>query len=427
MSKANENRKGCKNNELGWIHYEWEVDFLGELTNYIKGFSFKSKDYSKFGNRIIRISDTTANSIKDDDIIFINNELGQYDKWMVFENDLIFTTVGSRPPMYDSMVGKVIKVSKKYEGSLLNQNAVNIRVKDSKIYSIYLFYQFKKKRYLNYIESIVRGNANQVSITLSDLFSYLIPLPPLPEQKKIAEILSTWDDAISKTEQLIEKLKLRKKGLMQELLTGKTRLKGFTGKWKNRILGYYITYTPRPKDKPIKPFLALGLRSHGKGVFHKPNFDPKKIDMETLYVVKENDLVVNITFAWEQAIAVANKKDEGGLVSHRFPTFTFNHGIANPMYFRYFILSLKFKYLLDLISPGGAGRNRVMSKKDFPNIKVCIPEIEEQNAIAEILTTVDEEIKVYEKYLSQLQSQKKGLMQKLLTGEVRVNVGEEEV
>jgi type I restriction enzyme S subunit len=140
-----------------------------------------------------------------------------------------------------------------------------------------------------------------------------------PEQQKIAKILSTWDQAIEQSQKLIEQLKLRKKGLMQQLLTGKTRLPGFSGEWKTNQLDFYMSPISRPIPKPKSNFLALGLRSHGKGIFHKENFDPDAIMMDTLYKVKEDDLVVNITFAWEQAIAVADEKDEGGLVSHRFP------------------------------------------------------------------------------------------------------------
>ncbi|RZK98334.1 MAG: restriction endonuclease subunit S, partial [Pedobacter sp.] len=131
---------------------------------------------------------------------------------------------------------------------------------------------------------------------------------------------------------------------------------------------------------------------------------------------------VNITFAWEQAIAIAGKEDDAGLVSHRFPTYTFKKDKAEVDFFRHLITQKKFKYLLDLISPGGAGRNRVMSKKDFLKLEITIPDIEEQRAIGFILKTATDELKFYEQKLAALQQQKKGLMQKLLTGEVRAKI-----
>src|SRR5688572_3360972 len=96
-----------KNSLLGFIPEDWQVNTLGEVTDYLKGFAFSSSDYTTEGIRIIRISDTTSNSIKDEGAIYINyNDAPKYKKWELKLNDLVFTTVGSRPPMYDSMVGK---------------------------------------------------------------------------------------------------------------------------------------------------------------------------------------------------------------------------------------------------------------------------------------------------------------------------------
>jgi type I restriction enzyme S subunit len=256
----------------------------------------------------------------------------------------------------------------------------------------------------------------------TELKNIQLAIPPLPEQQKIAEILSTWDEAITNCKNTINTLKARNKGLAQQLLTGKKRLSGFTDKWETKPLSDLLIYTPREVDKPNKLFLALGLRSHGKGVFHKTDFDPNAIAMTKLFVVKENDLVVNITFAWEQAIAIASKEDEGGLVSHRFPTYVFNSKTATYNYFKFFVLQSFFKSMLELISPGGAGRNRVMSKKDFLKLEVKVPNIEEQTAISQVLETADQELKSYQAKLETLQLQKKGLMQQLLTGKIRVNV-----
>lgn len=284
----------------------------------------------------------------------------------------------------------------------------------------YIYYYFQVFFLKETIRHSVKATVD--SLRLPTFTEMVIHLPPLPEQQKIAEILSTWDDAISTCKKTIDTLKDRNKGLAQQLLTGKKRLSGFSDKWELKPLGDLLIYTPREVDKPNETFLALGLRSHGKGVFHKPNFEPSAIAMTKLYEVKENDLVVNITFAWEQAIAIASKKDEGGLVSHRFPTYTFNPKTATHLYFKFFILQSFFKSMLELISPGGAGRNRVMSKNDFLKIEVKVPKIEEQIAIAQVLETADQELKSYETKIEALKLQKKGLMQQLLTGKIRVHV-----
>ncbi len=179
---------------------------------------------------------------------------------------------------------------------------------------------------------------------------------------------------------------------------------------------------PRITGKPDKPFTALGIRSHGKGTFLKENFDPQKIEMTELYEVRENDLILNITFAWEGAIAIAGAKDTGALVSHRFPTYEFDTDQAIPEYFRHVIVQKWLVEKLGFISPGGAGRNRVLNKKDFGKLEVLMPSIEEQRRIAAVLETCDQEIELLRKQLAALKRQKRGLMQKLLTGQIRVKV-----
>ena len=142
--------------------------------------------------------------------------------------------------------------------------------------------------------------------------------------------------------------------------------------------------------------------------------------MDKFYIVRPNDLIVNITFAWEQAIAIVKPEDNGALASHRFPTYEFILDKACPNYFRYVIIQPKMKFMLDLISPGGAGRNKVMNKSDFLKLELKIPSFEEQTAIAQVLQTADKEIALLKAKLEQQKLQKKGLMQVLLTGKVRV-------
>ena len=236
------------------------------------------------------------------------------------------------------------------------------------------------------------------AVSGSDIKGFKISVPPLKEQEKIAEILSTWDSAIEKQEQLIEKKKEFKKGLMQKLLSGEVRFKEFDDKWKKAKLDNYIEPISRECGKPSEGYWRLGLRSHGKGTFHQFVDDPTKVSMDKLYKVKANDLIVNITFAWEHAIAVANSEDEDKLVSHRFPTYEFKEN-AYSEYFKYYILQSRFREMLVNISPGGAGRNRVMNKKDFLKLEVLIPSYDEQKRIAEFLISSDKEIELLEKEL----------------------------
>lgn len=283
-------------------------------------------------------------------------------------------------------------------------------------------YIFKNPKVSISLKKLATG-ISVYSISKGNLSKLKVLLPPIDEQKVIAHSLELMDQSIDMLTRIISKKEIKRKSIMQNLISGKQRVRGFEGnKWLLKTLNDCLVYTPREVPKPSFSFFALGIRSHGKGIFHKNDFEPEDLAMDVLYEVKKNDLIVNITFAWEHAIAIAGKKDDGGLVSHRFPTYVFNEGVAIPEFFKYLILQKRFKYQLELISPGGAGRNRVMSKKDFPKIEVLIPGVQEQRAIADILDCASKEIQLLKAKADKLKEQKKGMMQLLLTGKKRLKI-----
>lgn len=184
--------------------------------------------------------------------------------------------------------------------------------------------------------------------------------------------------------------------------------------WRTVALKDVLRPTSREVAKPESSYIGLGLRSHGKGTFPKADQHPDKIAMDRLYVVHRNDLIVNITFAWEGAIAIANDSDHGLYVSHRFPTYEFKSGVSSPDFFRYVITDKAFVFRLGVISPGGAGRNRVMNKNDFLRISTLLPSIGEQQKIADCMSSLDALIAAEEDKLEALKDHKKGLMRGLL-------------
>ncbi|MEW6687416.1 MAG: restriction endonuclease subunit S, partial [Candidatus Edwardsbacteria bacterium] len=199
----------------------------------------------------------------------------------------------------------------------------------------------------------------------------------------------------------------------------KTKVGIVPGEWDVKQLKHILDQVERKVPKPQNGYWRLGLRSHAKGTFHEYIDDPNSIAMEELFSVAENDLIVNITFAWEHAIAVANRDDEGKLVSHRFPTYVFSEK-ACPYFYKYYVIQPHFKKMLSDISPGGAGRNRVMSKSSFRKLFAVLPPLPEQEKIAEILSTWDKAIELKEQLIAEKKLQKKWLMQNLLTGKSRL-------
>lgn len=169
-------------------------------------------------------------------------------------------------------------------------------------------------------------------------------------------------------------------------------------------------------------YREIGIRSHGKGIFHKEEITGEKLGNKSVFWVVPNCFIVNIVFAWELAVAKTTSYESGFIASHRFPMYQAKEGKSNVDFITYLFKTSKGKYLLNLASPGGAGRNKTLGQGDFLELEVVIPkDVDEQLKIASILSTWDKAIELKEKLIEQKKEQKKGLMQKLLTGELRIS------
>lgn len=333
--------------------------------------------------------------------------------------DILFNTRNTL-----DLVGKVAMWRGELPLAVYNSNILRIDFDEGKGFkSGFANLVLNSRDAIRQLRAIATGTTSVAAIYWRDVRHLRLLRPPLPEQERITSIVDAWDRGLEGLGSLLAAKAECKRGLMRQLLTGKTRFKEFKGeRWRRCELGEVITFEPRVITKPQGAFLAAGIRSHGKGVFLKPDFESEDIALEELFQLRTDDLAVNITFAWEGAAAIVPPEANGALVSHRFPTFTFKRGVSSSNYFRHVIRQKRFVYDMGLASPGGAGRNRVLSKKDFLRIQVNLPSFEEQQRIAAVLGACDREIELLQKQLAALREQKRGLMQKLLTGEVRVKV-----
>lgn len=246
-----------------------------------------------------------------------------------------------------------------------------------------------------------------------------LDIPKLDEQIKIGSFFAKIDNLITLHQRKLELLKVTKKSMLQKMFPKdgesipEIRFAGFTDAWEQRKVGELVNQVIREVDKPDKPYWRLSVRSHAKGTFHQFVDEPQKVAMDKLYVVHEDDLVVNITFAWEHAIAVASKEDTGMLVSHRFPMYRAD-GKSDIGFLKYLVSQEYFRRKMDLISPGGAGRNRVLSKSEFLKIEVVVPcNKEEQQKIGEYFSNLDNLITLHQRELDLLKDLKKSMLQQM--------------
>lgn len=179
---------------------------LGEVVTHQKGFAFKSSDYRTSGHPIIRVSNFTDRSIDLAQCSYLeDSEACRYTAYTLAFQDVVVATVGSWPNNPASVVGKVIAVPIGADGALLNQNAVRLRARET-VDQRFLFYLLKQPRFQEYIIGTAQGSASQASITLNDIKGFEFSLPPISEQKRIAEILGALDDKIELNRRMNETL-----------------------------------------------------------------------------------------------------------------------------------------------------------------------------------------------------------------------------
>lgn len=191
--------------------------------------------------------------------------------------------------------------------------------------------------------------------------------------------------------------------------------------WRTKTLASVlerVVYSVKPEAKT--QYQEIGIRSHGKGIFHKKPVLGEELGDKRVFKVVPDCLVVNIVFAWEQAIARTTAAEQGMIASHRFPMYRPKGDRSNVDFLVYFFKSKRGKYLLELASPGGAGRNKTLGQKEFERLSLPMPSGVEQAKIATILATWDKAIEVTEKLIANSKAQKKALMQRLLTGRKRL-------
>lgn len=260
-------------------------------------------------------------------------------------------------------------------------------------------------------------------------------LPPINEQKKIAEILETWDRAIEELTGLIAEKKELKRGLMQKLLTGEIRISGFAKTWKKvKLCEIGTTYTGLSgKDKD----------DFGKGsyfipymnVYQNSKIDSKQLELvdvsdnESQNVVQYGDIFFTTSSETPEEVGFASvllfRPEEKIYLN----SFCFGYRLNNfdallPNYASFLFRSKQIRKITYKLAQGATRFN--LSKNELMKEKVCIPaDVLEQQAIADILSTIDSEIDLLNQRLDILKEQKRGLMQKLLTGEIRVKVDKE--
>lgn len=412
MEVVTDTKNGYKKTKVGWIPEDWLYEKLGNCIEIPNGQvnptdnEYKNLPHIGPGNIEKQTGRLLEFNLAHEDNIISG-------KYLFDETYLLYSKI--RP--------ELAKVAfPKFKG-LASADIYPIRGKNGILNTDYLLFLLLTNHFYYYSVS-VSNRTGMPKINRPDLYAFKCTLPSLSEQQKIAQILSTWDKAIVQSQNLIEQLKNRKKGLMQQLLTGKTRLKGFNGEWKEYSYSDLLKEVRRPvKWDDEELYHLISVRRRSGGLFEREKLFGRDILTKNLKTTKAGDFLISKMQIVHGASGLTTTEfDEMKISGSYISMRARDEKILNIEFFSWLSKMSYFYYQTYVASYGVHIEKMTFDFKTFLKLKTCIPSIDEQTAITKILNTSDVEIKTQETYLQQLQDQKKGLMQQLLTGQKRVKI-----
>ena len=390
---------------------DWEERKLGDVGNTFTGLTGKTKEDFGHGSAkfvtYVNVFKNPIATLDQLDAIEIDEKQNQVQK-----GDIFFTTSSETP----EEVGMSSVWTHDTENVYLNSFTFGYRPRVSFDLN-YMASMLRSPSIRKKITFLAQG-ISRYNISKTKMLEIEIPTPTLSEQEKIGSFFKQLDNTIALHQLKLDLLKEQKKAYLQKMFpknaakVPELRFAGFADDWEERKLDELVEQIIREVPKPNKPYYRMSVRSHAKGTFRQFVDNPDNVAMDKLFIVKKDDLVVNITFAWEHAIAVVKEENDGLLVSHRFPTYRAD-GKSDIKFLNYVVSKEDFRRKLEFISPGGAGRNRVLNKKDFLKLKIFVPKIEEQQKIGSFFKQLDDTIALHQRKLDLLKEQKKGFLQKM--------------
>lgn len=425
-------REGYKEYEFGVIPNDWQVKKLGDIFNDLKGGSTPSRLIDRYYTGDIPW--ITSGELK---YKTIYNTLESITEEAVKDTNLKLYPQGTFFIAITGLEAEGTRGSCAITGvpATTNQSCLAFQPKEG-FSNLYLYHWYRL--YGNYIGLKYTQGTKQQSLNNKIVGKLEIPVPKLEEQEKIASILSTVDEQIDNVDALIEKNKELKKGLMQTLLTKgightkfkKTEIGEIPEEWSIKTIGDVINL--------IKSGLSRSLKDEDIGIpcIRSNNINNYKFDKSDLkywflednkganindYILREGDILVNFINSLAQIGKTCLYKDIGRPVIYTTNIFrmNLNEQIILNKYFYYISQTEMYNNEIKLITKPAVNQAS-FTVADFKSIKISVPPINEQIRIVSILSEVDEKVEESEEKKQKLEELKKGLMQQLLTGKIRV-------
>ena len=416
MNKDKHIPQGYKDSPLGIIPKEWEVKRLGDctrlLTNGFVGVATPHYTDDPDGITYIQGFNVTEGGYNFSGIKKVTKEFHKKNsKSSLQDGDLLTIQTGD--------IGLTTIVPKELEGS--NCHALIISRFKEGILPRFMLYYYNSTIGRNRFHIIETGSTMK-HINTGDLYKFYVPVPPIEEQKIIIAIASLWDTAIEKQSELIEKLKLRKRALMQQLLTGKKRLPEFSGEWKKRTYSNILIEVKRSlKWDENELYKLISVRRRSEGLFFRESLYGRDIATKNLRPAKTGDFLISKMQIVHGASGLVTNEFDDAKISGSYISLVSKD--SNILDIRYYNLwsQMPIFYHQTFVSSFGVHIEKMTFDLDtFMSFSMLLPPIDEQHAIVSLIESINKEIKLANEKLTNYQSQKRGLMQQLLTGKKRI-------
>ncbi|MEI3542775.1 MAG: restriction endonuclease subunit S [Alistipes communis] len=393
--------QGYKATALGIIPQEWEVMRLGDIVSITSGESpslYHLKAEGKYP--YVKVEDLN-NCEKYQES---SREYSDDNNTTIKAGSIIFPKRGA------SILNNKVRIAAK--DIQMDSNMMAITPHTTIVDTEFLYIRILHERLYR-----IADTSSIPQINNKHIIPYKIAVPPLAEQRKIAEVLGVWDEAIEKQARLIEKLALRKRALMQRLLSAKLRLPGFSEPWKIHKLQELFT----ERNETNRTDLPLLSITGDRGVIlqtESEKRDTSNDDKSKYKRIAKGDIGYNTMRMWQGRSALSGLE---GIVSPAYTIVVPNTDVDG------YYMSVLFKqprliYDFWTHSQGLVGDTLNCKYRDFGQVHICCPPLAEQKAITEVLTAADREIELAKEKLERLRRQKRGLMQQLLSGKKRVKI-----
>lgn len=405
----------------------WQVKILKQVYAPLGNLSYSREFLTETPQRLkyIHYGDIHTNEIPEMisgqtylPFLFDSTSISNEKKYLLQTGDLIITDASED---YEG-VGKSVEVATiSNEKIVAGLHTIALRPIDAtNLAPGFGRYLLKHPLVSKRLKAIAQGT-KVFSISFSLIQKLEIHLPPIEEQRKIVEVLETWDKAIGLTKRLIEQKELQKKYLMQQFLTGRTRLKGFTDLWKKiRLRNFLCEIDERTTSNNQYPIMSVTKQ----GIYSQQEYFDKQIASENnvgYKILRRENIVFSPMNLWMGSIGFFQQ--DVGIVSPAYKIFNVNKTIALFNFLRYFMTTPRMLYLYKINSEVGASIvRRNLDLAGLLSSEITLPSTKEQQAISQVLSFCDKEIDLLKQKLAKLEEQKKGLMQILLTGKVRLKI-----